>query len=537
MTASDMELLRQYCAGRSERAFEALVARHIDLVYSSALRQVRNPHLAQEITQAVFIILARKAGSLGSRTVLAGWLYRTTRFAVANMLRAQYNRHCREQEAYMQSTIQPDPADESWKEWTCILDEAMERLGGTDRDALVLRYFQKKSLLEVGVTLGLTEEAARKRVARGLEKLRRFFAKRGIAISASALAGAMTASSVQAAPFGLIMSVTAAATEGFAVSGSTLTFIDGALKLMAWKKTQMATAVAAAILLVGVTATMSFLNRRAPRTVGAVPSNAPAQLVVDAITRPANPAPPEAALESGAKPKGAPAAAEDARRPLVYPTAPRMSAILAEVRAATGGTLVPADRVVQNQYGNLFQKLQLTTDQVSAFAKILIDRQAQSYAAAPGQFQLPIGALSDDEMVERIQAQKQRASASLQTIDEAAGLQIKELLGTDDNFKYYQTYSDQSPERDVVINAYADGLDEAGVAPLTLDQQEQLVNVLYRARVSDDRDAQTLKVPEILQEASTLLTADQVKVLERYMKEIVAAEVTGARTGRKLVSL
>ena len=101
----DLTLLREYARSNSEEAFAALVSRHINLVYSVALRQVRDPHLAEEITQAVFIILARKAGSLGPKTILSGWLCRTARYASANALTIQRRRQHREQEAYMQSKL------------------------------------------------------------------------------------------------------------------------------------------------------------------------------------------------------------------------------------------------------------------------------------------------------------------------------------------------------------------------------------------------------------------------------------------------
>ena len=163
----DMELVRDYAGHRSEQAFETLVARHISLVYSSALRQVRDPLLAEEITQAVFIILARKAGSLSAKTILPGWLYRTTRYTAANVLRTESSRQRHEQEAQMQSTLEKDSAEGVWQELSPLLDEAMNRLGQTDRDALLLRYFENRSLREVGSALGTNEEAAKKRVARG----------------------------------------------------------------------------------------------------------------------------------------------------------------------------------------------------------------------------------------------------------------------------------------------------------------------------------------------------------------------------------
>jgi RNA polymerase sigma factor (sigma-70 family) len=203
----DLQLLREYAASHSELAFETVVARYLGLVHSAALRQVRDPILAEEVTQAVFVILARKAGSLGRGTVLPGWLYRTTRFTAANALRREACRQHHEHAAYMQSILEKEPADAVWPEIWPLLDEAMARLRQTDRDALVLRYFENKSLKEVGAALGVQERAAQKRVNRGLEKLRMLFAKRGVALSTMAMAGAISANSASAAPVGLLSAV------------------------------------------------------------------------------------------------------------------------------------------------------------------------------------------------------------------------------------------------------------------------------------------------------------------------------------------
>lgn len=233
MTNDDMELLREYALGQSEKAFETLVSRHINLVYSTAIRQVGDENLAEEITQAVFIILARKSATLGAGTILPGWLYRTACYAAKDALRTQRRRQHHEQEAYMQSTLDAPQTDSTWEQLSPLLDDAMTHLRQGDRDALVLRFFEGKSLQEVGATFGTSEEAAKKRVSRALEKLRKFFAKRGVSSTTAIIGEKLSAHSIQAAPAALAKSVAAAAiVKGSAASVSILTIIKGTLKAM-----------------------------------------------------------------------------------------------------------------------------------------------------------------------------------------------------------------------------------------------------------------------------------------------------------------
>ena len=257
MTTDDMRLVREYAARQSESAFATLVSRHTNLVYSAALRQTRDPQLAEEVTQVVFILLARKAASLGAKTILTGWLYRAACYVSGSALKRERRRQHREQEAFMQSELDAQ-AGSTWNQMSPLLDGAMLRLGQADRDALVLRYFEGRSLNEVGSALGASEDAVKKRVNRALEKLRNYFAKRGVHSTTSAIAETISANSVLIAPATLAKTATAVAlAKGTTASISTLTLIKGALKIMAW--TKLKTGIISAVIVVGVATTTTTL--------------------------------------------------------------------------------------------------------------------------------------------------------------------------------------------------------------------------------------------------------------------------------------
>jgi uncharacterized protein (TIGR03435 family) len=266
MMTDDMSLLREYVQSNSEEAFAALVSRHVNLVYSVALRQVRDPHLAEEIAQAAFIILARKAALLNDRTILSGWLCRTTRFVSADALKIQRRRRHREQEAYLQSHSN-EPESDAWNEIAPLLESALGGLSEKDHDAIVLHFFDGKSMREVGAALGANEETAKKRVNRAVKKMQKFFLKRGVTSTTAVIAGALAAHSVQAAPVTLARSITAVAvTKGVTAGSSTLTLIKTALKLMAWTNAKTAIVIGAGVLLAAGTTTLTVREIQSHKT-------------------------------------------------------------------------------------------------------------------------------------------------------------------------------------------------------------------------------------------------------------------------------
>jgi RNA polymerase sigma factor (sigma-70 family) len=215
------ELLRRYAVDGSESAFTELVRQHIDLVYSAALRQVNGDiGAAQDITQAVFTDLARKASQLAGHTSLTGWLYTSARFQAAKSRRAEQRRHTREEESHaMNQLLQTNDPGDAWLDMHPVLDDVMHELNDADREAVLLRFFERKPLAEIGARLGLSENAARMRVDRALEKLRTELSKRGITSTAAALALALTERAVGAAPASLFGEVSQSALAAVAARG------------------------------------------------------------------------------------------------------------------------------------------------------------------------------------------------------------------------------------------------------------------------------------------------------------------------------
>lgn len=257
--STDRDLLRRYADERADDAFAELVRRHIDLIHSAALRQAGgNESNAADVTQAVFTELARQADQLARHPALTGWLYTTTRRMAAHTVRGEARRRQREQEAHaMQELLRESTAPEpDWAHLLPVLDAAMHDLAEADRLAVLLRHFERRPLAEIGTRLGLSENAARMRVDRALDKLRTCLAERGITSTASALAAALTTNAVTAAPAALASAVTTSTMA----AATTTTF--GTFTLMASTKLQLTTG---AILLVAMGTALVLQHHAATR--------------------------------------------------------------------------------------------------------------------------------------------------------------------------------------------------------------------------------------------------------------------------------
>src|SRR5438046_2641942 len=248
---SDAQLLRGYAQHGDEAAFREIVMRHTDLVYSVAVRCVNSPDLACDIAQSVFTDLSSKARPVAEKLAddasLVGWLYRSTRFAALNQLRNDHRRLAHERQA-MELLLSNSETAPDWDRIRPVLDEAMDNLSDEDRDALLLRYFKNHDFRDVGLALGLSDDAAQKRVSRAVERLREFFAKRGVTAGASGLVVVISANAVQAAPAGLAVTISpSAALAGGTAQTSTALAATKAIAVTTLKKAIIGATLAAVV--------------------------------------------------------------------------------------------------------------------------------------------------------------------------------------------------------------------------------------------------------------------------------------------------
>lgn len=282
-TMTDRDLLRHYADTGSQEAFAELVRRHIDWVYAVCRRRVGDTALAEDVTQAVFIVLSRKASQLSKDTVMTGWLMTTAKYASADALKSKRRREHYEAAASRErlETISSSATMAS-DAVLSDLDEAMLRLSDVDRSAIVLRYYKNCTVLEVAEALNISEEAAKKRLSRGLDRLRKLMSssrsRTAFAVGAT-LPVLLASTSSQAAPAGLTQTTVAAAITGKACAA--LAIAKGTASMMAWSKAKASALIALVIALLGTATTIAV--------VSSLPVRSAPSTTVAPVTKAANP--------------------------------------------------------------------------------------------------------------------------------------------------------------------------------------------------------------------------------------------------------
>lgn len=269
----DFQLLRRFVEAGSQEAFSQLVERHIDLVYAVCLRETGDSTLAQDVTQAVFLILFRKAPTIRRGTVLAGWLFKTARFASRNARRQEHRRKEMEQQLF-EATLPGGEHFETWRSIEPLLHEGIASLGARDRDAILLRYFEDKSLREVGLALGTSEAAAQMRVSRAIEKLKKYLQKRGVAVPVAILGAVLLENAVQAAPASCAQAVGQTAIFSGSATAKAHLISQEVLKNMAITKLKAASLIAA-LGIVGAACVSHLASREAVSAAQVIPTPNP----------------------------------------------------------------------------------------------------------------------------------------------------------------------------------------------------------------------------------------------------------------------
>jgi RNA polymerase sigma factor (sigma-70 family) len=483
LNMEDGALLERYARDRDEAAFAEIVGRHLNFVYAAALRQVGgDAQFAQDVAQIVFTDLARKAGALINHPVITGWLFTSTRFAAANLVRRERLRQARETQAHvMQEVLTPDNAAARWEDVRAVLDDSLAELKPADRDAVLLRFFEQRPFAAVGVALNLSEDAARMRVDRALERLRSLLARRGVTSTAAALATAFASQSTVAAPTGLLASVTSAALAGAGPSG-VATGAIGVLKFMSTTKITVAATGIVALLALGTMVYEARVARTTAMTLAA--TTAERDRLQASVAR----------AEKSARRADEELAAARAEADALRATAakPAAAAVAGSATAAGPGTIGPGTGAVdyaldhpearaafvdhevlraKARFDRFFKQAHLSPEQQEQFLKNLrefaegkLDFMGAIRTYGYNAENLP----ADPTTVAQMGRLEKQIPANLQA-------SMRALLG-DDGFKEYQQYSNRLPLRNVVDEVAGQLYDTD--TPLTAAQAEQLVDIL-----------------------------------------------------------
>src|SRR5258708_942089 len=369
----DGELIRRYAEEQSEGAFSELVQRHVPLVYSAALRHLAgDAHAAADVTQLVFTALARQAPSLVHCRVLPGWLYATTRNVAVDYIRSEHRRRAREQEAHAMHELDSASPPPAWDQLRPLLDEVMDQLGQNDREAVLLRFFARRSFSEIGLALNATEDAARMRVDRALDKLRTLLARRGATSTCAALGMMLASQAATAAPTGIAGTVTSAALK------SATTAASPALNLIQLMSTSKTVAAAGLVLVLAIGITVKEVRREHSAKSSVVTSQRDLAGLAEQLNRTR-----QRAAEAERNLADLQRAAEEARLAAEVEAKPnkpdpiRMGKNFLKAHPETSALITSyAGTMVTVRYRELFQRLHLTPAQIEQFRGLALQLEA-----------------------------------------------------------------------------------------------------------------------------------------------------------------
>jgi RNA polymerase sigma factor (sigma-70 family) len=531
MMTEDGELLARYAAEQSEEAFAELTRRHVDLVYSAALRMVNGDvGSAQDVTQLVFTEAARQAKELARHPALVGWFYTTTRLMALRANRTDQRRRAREQKVHTMNELLHEDSAPDWNELRPVIEEAMHELGEKDRHAVLLRYFQNKSLREVGMALDLTENAARMRVERALDKLRGQLARRGVTTTASALAAVVGANAVQAAPAGLAVMISAGVIAGGALPVSTLVTATKTIAMTTLQKTIVATALAAAVG-TGIFA-INQKSQMGDRIDTLQQNQAPLNARIEELEQERSQATNQlaAVLAENARLKSNPNADEVLKlRGEVTHLRQSAGSEATDHPPASGLAKMMSDPAMKEylrqaqmeklktMFQDFIKESNLTPEQSDQFLKLMTDEASKS--------------------MERLMATGEMAPDPADA--QAFGAQLHALLG-DDGMARFQDYHSELPARTIVSQLNG----QLGDTPLDADQSAQLLQIVKAEPIDLTRGVTGMPDPafmgsqadidnflqqveqsnqRILQQSGSFLTPDQLAALNTVLTNSVSA--------------
>lgn len=494
---NDAELLRRYADSYSEEAFAELVRRHLPFVFNTALRRVGgDTHHAEEIAQAVFANLAKKADKLARHPALTGWLHTSTRYAAAELVRKEQRRQNREQEALSMPDDSTPTVD--WGHLRPVIDEALDQLDERDRAAVLLRFFENQPLSQIGQTLSLSEDAARKRIDRALEKLQRLLARRGIASTGTALGLALANNIAVAAPTTLATSITSAVATGAATASSTTSL----LSFLAMTKLQSGTL---ATLIVALAATAGSVS------LGVVVHRQQAELsVAPGLAAARTEADNRQLAELREKLSNAEKARNSVRAELKKLADKKAKRAREEEDALHGPARMLSHRLMfQQSYRPLFEQLHLDKTTREKFIAILIEDDIADLAAT-----LKVRKTTGED-----DAPWEQREATWATTDK----KIQELLGPEGHAAYREYLANRVSGKEISL-----ALADAG-CELTADDDTWLRHQWYTLICLPAENETAKGLPQddglnpnqlaLLTQAGGRLSPQQVSALEKYLKD------------------